>query len=277
VTVQIQDAAGNLTSSTANVAMAIGTNPGSGTLSGTTSVAAVAGVATFSTLSIDKVGTGYTLSASSGVLTPATTNTFNITAGAPAKLAVIAQPTTTVAGVAISPAVTVQIQDAAGNLTTSTAGVTMAIGTNPGSSTLSGTLTVNGANSYNGVTQITGGTLKLGNALALGSTAAGTTLSSPLFSGGTIDLNGQAVVDETLSMDGTTTDAVYFGVALVNSSQTAASWSGGITLAGGTSGIGGAGDITITGSITGGGGLRKVGADTVTLTAAANTGAGAMP
>ena len=144
---------------------------------------------------------------------------------------------------------------------------------NADSADQTGTLTVNGANSYNGVTQITGGTLKLGNALALGSTAAGTTLSSPLFSGGTIDLNGQAVVDETLSMDGTTTDAVDFGVALVNSSQTAASWSGGITLAGGTSGIGGAGDITITGSITGGGGLRKVGADTVTLTAAANTGA----
>ena len=136
-----------------------------------------------------------------------------------------------------------------------------------------GTLTVNGANSYNGITQITGGTLKLGNALALGSTAAGTTLSSPFFSGGTLDLNGQAVVDETLSMDGTTTDAVDFGVALVNSSQTAASWRGGVTLAGGASGIGGAGDITITGSITGGGALRKVGADTVTLTAAANTGA----
>ena len=41
--------------------MAIGTNPGGGTLSGTTTVAAVAGVATFSNLSINKAGTGYTL------------------------------------------------------------------------------------------------------------------------------------------------------------------------------------------------------------------------
>jgi len=137
-----------------------------------------------------------------------------------------------------------------------------------------GTLYLNAANTYNGVTQITGGTLKIGNPQALGSTAAGTTLSSPLFSGGTLDLNGQAVVDETLSMNGTTADAVDFGVALVNSSQTAASWSGGVTLvAGGASGIGGGGDITVTGSVTGSGALRKVGFGGVTLTNAANTGA----
>ena len=46
--------------------MAIGTNPGGGTLSGTSPVAAVAGVATFTNLSIDKAGTGYTLTASVG-------------------------------------------------------------------------------------------------------------------------------------------------------------------------------------------------------------------
>ena len=136
-----------------------------------------------------------------------------------------------------------------------------------------GTLSLNGANVYNGVTQITGGTLKIGNAQALGTAAAGTTLSSPLFSGGTLDLNGQAVVDETLSMDGTTADAVDFGVALVNSSQTAASWSGSVSLAAGSSGIGGLGDITVTGSMTGSGNLRKVGFGAVTLANAATTGA----
>src|SRR5256885_6268793 len=50
VTVAILDAFGNQTASTATVAMAIGTNPGGGSLGGTTSVAAVAGVATFSNL-----------------------------------------------------------------------------------------------------------------------------------------------------------------------------------------------------------------------------------
>ena len=52
-----------------NVTVAIGTNPGSGTLSGTLTVAAVNGVATFSNLSINKAGTGYTLTATDGSLT----------------------------------------------------------------------------------------------------------------------------------------------------------------------------------------------------------------
>ena len=56
--------------------LAIGTNPGGGTLSGTTTVAAVNGVATFSNLSINKVGTGYTLTASDGSLTAATSSSF---------------------------------------------------------------------------------------------------------------------------------------------------------------------------------------------------------
>ncbi|BCU78627.1 hypothetical protein llg_33420 [Luteolibacter sp. LG18] len=142
VTVQIQDTFGNLTTSTANVTVAIGTNPGSGTLSGTATVAAVAGTATFSNLSIDKAGTGYTLTGASAGLTGATSGTFNITAAAPNKLAFLQQPSNTVAGVSITPAVTVQIQDTFGNLTTSTANVTVAIGTNPGSGTLSGTTTV---------------------------------------------------------------------------------------------------------------------------------------
>ena len=197
VTVQILDAAGNLTTSTANVAVAIGTNPSSGTLSGTTSVAAVAGTATFSTLNIDKAGNGYTLSASSGVLTPATTNTFNITAGAPAKLAVIAQPTTTVAGVAISPAVTVQIQDAAGNLTTSTAGVTMAIGTNPGSSTLSGTLTVNAVAGT--ATFSTLSLNKTGTGYTLGATSGALTSATS----GTFAITPAAAASLALSAPGT--------------------------------------------------------------------------
>ncbi|HET7449750.1 MAG TPA: invasin domain 3-containing protein, partial [Gaiellaceae bacterium] len=144
VTVAIQDALGNtVTSSTASVTLAIGTNPGGGTLSGTTSVSAVNGVATFSTLSIDKAGTGYTLTASSTGLTGATSSTFNINIGAAAKLAFVQQPTSATAGAAISPAITVAVQDAGGNtVTSSSASITTAIGTNPSSGTLSGTKTV---------------------------------------------------------------------------------------------------------------------------------------
>lgn len=80
VTVIVQDQFGNtVTSNISSITLAIGTNPGSGTLSGVTSVTAVAGVATFSTLSINNVGTGYTLAASAAGLTGVTSGAFNIT------------------------------------------------------------------------------------------------------------------------------------------------------------------------------------------------------
>ena len=78
VTVRILDAENNATTSTANVTLSIGTNPGGGTLSGTTTVAAVNGTATFSNLSIDKIGNGYTLTASSAGLIGTSSNPFNI-------------------------------------------------------------------------------------------------------------------------------------------------------------------------------------------------------
>jgi hypothetical protein len=82
--VAIQDAGGNRvttgTASTATVTLAIGTNPGGGTLSctGGLTKAAVAGVATFAGCKIDKAGTGYTLVASATGLTSATSSAFNV-------------------------------------------------------------------------------------------------------------------------------------------------------------------------------------------------------
>src|SRR5437667_3202278 len=77
VEVTAQDASGNTASGfTGNITVAIGTNPSTGTLSGTKTVAAVAGVATFSGLSIDKAGTGYTLTATGAGST--TSTAFNI-------------------------------------------------------------------------------------------------------------------------------------------------------------------------------------------------------
>jgi alpha-tubulin suppressor-like RCC1 family protein len=61
-----------------NVTVAIGTNPNAGTLAGTMTVTFVHGVATFSDLSIDKVGSGYTLRATSLKLA-ATSAAFDIT------------------------------------------------------------------------------------------------------------------------------------------------------------------------------------------------------
>jgi alpha-tubulin suppressor-like RCC1 family protein len=143
VAVTVLDVRGNtVTNASTSITLAIGTNFGGGTLSGTTTVAAVNGVATFSNLSIDKPGTGYTLTAAATGLTGATSTTFNVTSAA-AKLAFTVQPTNIFAGVAITPAVAVTVQDAGGNTVTSTTtSITLAIGTNPGGGTLSGTATV---------------------------------------------------------------------------------------------------------------------------------------
>src|SRR5882672_8927519 len=120
ITVSVEDTAGNVVPTATNqITIAIGTNPSSGTLSGTVQANAVAGVATFSTLSINKVGTGYTLASSATGLTGASSGTFNVTAGAASKLVFTAQPTNTTAGVAISPAVQVTVEDSQGNVVTS--------------------------------------------------------------------------------------------------------------------------------------------------------------
>src|SRR5207247_11252164 len=79
VQVTAQDAQGNTAAGfTGNVSVAIGTNPGGGTLSGTATAAAVAGVVSCGSLSIDKAGTGYTLTTSATGLTGANSSTFNI-------------------------------------------------------------------------------------------------------------------------------------------------------------------------------------------------------
>src|SRR6185436_2622413 len=147
VQVTVQDAFNNtVTSSSASITVAIGTNPGGGTLSGTLTVAAVSGVASFSNLSVDKVGTGYTLTSTAAALTGATSAAFNVTPAAASKLAFTVQPANAVAGVAIAPAVQVTVQDAFGNtVTSSSASVTVAIGTNPGGGTLSGSPTATAA------------------------------------------------------------------------------------------------------------------------------------
>jgi autotransporter-associated beta strand protein len=126
-----------------------------------------------------------------------------------------------------------------------------------------GTTLFSGANTYGGLTTVSsGGTLRLGNASALGTTAAGTSVSS----GGVLDLNGQTIGAETLSLTGT---GISSSGALVNTSGTAASLGGAVTLSGNTA-IG-AGNISL-GNISESGSRRltKVGAGTLTLTGTAS-------
>src|SRR2546430_973513 len=171
--VRALDALGNLVPSfTGSVTIALGNNPGGATLSGTTPVSAASGVATFFDLSLNKTGTGYTLTASASGLGTVTSIAFDITPGTASQLAFSVQPSNTVAGAAISPAVQVSALDPAGNLVPGFTGdVTMSLGANPGGSTLGGTTTVA---AVNGVASFSTLTLdKTGTGYRLTGTATG--------------------------------------------------------------------------------------------------------
>src|SRR5437773_1100408 len=191
VQVAVQDAQGNtVTTATTSITLAIGTNPASGTLAGTKSVAAASGVATFSTLSLNMVGTGYTLTATATGLTGATSNAFNIGVGAAAKLVFTVQPSSAAAGAANSPAMQVAVQDAQGNpVTTATTSITLAIGTNPASGTLSGTTTVAAVNGVATFANLninnpgTGYTLTASATNLTGASSSGFNLTAPITAG----------------------------------------------------------------------------------------------
>jgi len=214
ITVRALDSGDQLdTNFNGTVAIAIGTNPpGNGTLSGTKMVAAVNGVATFSNLSIDKAGNGYTLTANSPGKTGATSNPFNITAGAATGIQFLQQPSNTQAGASITPAVTVRAVDASNNTATNFNGnVTISLGTNPSGGTLSGTLTVAASNGV-----ATFGNLsidKTGNGYALRATASvGSPVNSNAFNvtPGT-PATGTSTVDAspgTITANGTNTSTI---------------------------------------------------------------------
>jgi hypothetical protein len=102
------------------VTLSLGNNPGAGTLSGTvTAMTNWLGVATFSDLSVEKAGTGYTLIASSQGLTPVSSGSFNITPAAAKTLQFTTAPASGAASASanLGP-ISVQRLDAFGNLVT---------------------------------------------------------------------------------------------------------------------------------------------------------------
>jgi hypothetical protein len=84
ITVRLLDAYNNLATNdnTDQVTLALGNNPSGASLSGTSTVTVSGGVATFSNVAVSQSGTGFTLVASSGSLTGATSASFNVTAAA---------------------------------------------------------------------------------------------------------------------------------------------------------------------------------------------------
>jgi VCBS repeat-containing protein len=122
--VEIQDASGNLIPSSASVTI---TSSQAGTLTGTQTVNAVAGVATFSSLAINTVGSGYTLTAHSGSLTDAVSGPFDVSQAGTTIAITSRNPSTSVVGQAVTVNYDINIQSpGAGSLTGS---VTVSDGT----------------------------------------------------------------------------------------------------------------------------------------------------
>ncbi len=144
VRVAAEDGAGSVVSSFASgVTVQLETNPSGATLSAT--VTATNGVATFSSLELDKAAHGYTLiaTASGTSLVDATSTSFDVAAGPASVLKFTVQPGNTTAGSRITPPVQVTALDTFGNLAATFAGtISMALGHDgslPGGTSLPGT------------------------------------------------------------------------------------------------------------------------------------------
>ena len=106
LTVRIKDSYGNImTNSDQDITLAIGTNPLGGVLTGTT-ITTVNGVARTTASWINKVGTGYKLTAAAGPLTGATSSAFNITPAVIDHFTVTGITDPVVAGTTTTPVVT---------------------------------------------------------------------------------------------------------------------------------------------------------------------------
>ena len=157
VGVTVEDAFGNVAvTSAAPVTLAIATNPAAGSLSCTANPEnASSGVATFS-CSVDKVGSGYTLAATATGLTSTITNNFSITPAPAASVALTVTPSSATVSATTNMALSLQLQDAFGNNTTSSGTTTLTLSTpsaqdffattNGASGTLGGTINVTFAN-----------------------------------------------------------------------------------------------------------------------------------
>jgi hypothetical protein len=186
VQVAVEDSTGNPVPAATNpVTLALTGGTG---LAGTLTVVPQNGVATFPNLSIGTAGTGYMLVATSSGLTSATSASFSVNA-VPAKLAFSQQPSNALTGAAISPAITVTIEDANGNIVTNASNqVTLALISGTG---LGGTLTAmpaKGVATFSNVTLSAAGTYMLSASSAglVSATSAAFSTTAPINNGTTI-------------------------------------------------------------------------------------------
>ncbi len=139
LTVAAEDGLGNVvTTYGGSVSLALAANPGGATLGGASTGTAQAGVMTFTGLTLNKAALGYTLAASGGSLTAATTNSITIVAAPASQWVITTQPPASVtAGAGFG--LVVAAEDSFGNVAPSyTGSVSLALASNPGGATLSG-------------------------------------------------------------------------------------------------------------------------------------------
>ncbi|WP_164011676.1 beta strand repeat-containing protein [Pyxidicoccus trucidator] len=140
VQVRVTDRFGNATSGSGDVTLVLGANPGRDTLRGTLTAAVTDGVASFADLVLQKAGQGYTLKASLGALTPATSGPFAIVGAAPTRVEFVAQPRSTPNGLPLNE-VAVRLVDAFDNTSTLEAPISLALG-NANGAVLGGSVAV---------------------------------------------------------------------------------------------------------------------------------------
>jgi FG-GAP-like repeat len=146
-----------------NVTLTFNTNPTGATIGGTAVVAAVNGVATFNDVVLDTAGQ-YELTATSAFIASTTSDLFTVNPGPASQLGFIQEPGTTTAGVAISPALVVQVEDQFGNAVSNSSDITLGIASGPTGAVLNGTLStnaVNGTAAFSDVVLNTAGTYTL--------------------------------------------------------------------------------------------------------------------
>ncbi|MDQ3264641.1 MAG: hypothetical protein M3Y59_13405 [Myxococcota bacterium] len=166
------------------VTLVQGPNPAA--LGGATTVKAVKGVATFSDLTLTKVGQGYVLKVKAATvpggrsLPEKTTEPITVIAGPASGISLITQPGKTAPGGVVYPFPRVAVADAHGNvIANQSAAITVSLGANPGGSTLTGTATLNTLGGVAEFTDLSLDQLGAGYTLTFTAAGAGTVTSTP--------------------------------------------------------------------------------------------------
>jgi hypothetical protein len=229
ISVQAEDTSGNTVWTASSVTL---TSTPTGV--NATSVAS-SGLATFNNLVINTTGT-YTITASSPRLASSTSNSFTISPSSPAKLAFGTQPSNAAAGVALSPAVTLQVWDQYGNVVTGSS-ATVTIGSIPSAASAT-------VNAQNGVAAFSSLVFSASGSYVLVASSSG--LTSAISNSFTIGAGNTAMVSGQVTVSGMGLNGVTISVtgSQTTSATTNASGSYNIALAA-------SGTYTLTASLAG--------------------------